>query len=223
VFWVNRARFLILGVGLGVLGQQWWSPDKPPADYPGFPAWEGPVFVSQLFGLADAMCTLLRVRCLGWNIAGLLLFLAAPVAFTVVCTMKVYRLVVMQGTLRWVPSPKRTVQSMLQELKDMPGCIPRLSQLFVYGMELRYAGGWSKQGSEATFWGFLMGAYTGSFSGILTWVLGKKLLNALNKQLLDGSQNAVANIVIFSADFLVFATTRPFADNLVTVSQVGLN
>lgn len=35
---------------------------------------KGPCFVAQLFGLTDAMCALLRVRCVGWNLAGLALF-----------------------------------------------------------------------------------------------------------------------------------------------------
>ena len=35
---------------------------------------KGPVFITQLFGLTDAMCALLRVRCVGWNLAGLALF-----------------------------------------------------------------------------------------------------------------------------------------------------
>jgi hypothetical protein len=145
---------------------------------------------------------------------------ARPVAFTALCSFKVYSLVVAKGTLRWGANPRRSLSLMWAELRAIPGCLARLSQLFIYGMEFRYRGGWAKEGSEASFWGFLMGAYTDSFWGIFTWVLVKKLFAALNKQLLGGAQNAIVNIVVYSCDFLIFAWALPFSDNMVNMSQV---
>ena len=73
---------------------------------------------------------------------------------------------------------------------------------------------------KTQFWGFLMGAYSDRFWAIAVWVLTKKLFTALTKQMLDGKQNAVANIVIYSIDLLIFVVFRPFRDNVVNYSQI---
>jgi len=65
-----------------------------------------------------------------------------------------------------------------------------------------------------------MGAYSDRFWAIAVWVLTKKLFTALTKQMLDGKQNAVANIVIYSIDLLIFVVFRPFRDNVVNYSQI---
>jgi len=73
---------------------------------------------------------------------------------------------------------------------------------------------------KTQFWGFLMGAYSDRFWAIAVWVLTKKLFAALTKQLLDGKQNAVANVIIYSVDLLIFVLFRPFRDNVVNLSQI---
>ena len=65
-----------------------------------------------------------------------------------------------------------------------------------------------------------MGAYSNRFWAIAAWVLTKKLFTALTKQVLDGKQNAVANIVIYSLELLLFVLFRPFRDNVVNFSQI---
>lgn len=42
----------------------------------------------------------------------------------------------------------------------------------------------------------------------------------MNKRLLDGSYNAVINIIIYSIDLMIFLAQRPFRDNMVNMSQV---
>ena len=63
------------------------------------------------------------------------------------------------------------------------------------------------------------GAYSDSFWAIMAWVLLKKIFTALTKHLLDGSHNAITNIVIYTIDLILFAWKRPFRDNLVNLSQ----
>ena len=65
-----------------------------------------------------------------------------------------------------------------------------------------------------------MGAYSDRFWAIAAWVLSKKLFASLTKQMLDGKQNAVANIVLYSIDLLIFIIFRPFRDNVVNFSQI---
>ena len=109
---------------------------------------------------------------------------------------------------------------MWQEMMRLPGIVEKVSQLFIYGMEIRFNGGWRKQGVEASFWGFLMGAYTDSFWAIFSWVLLKKMLAAINKNLLQGSHNAVINIVLYTLDLALFVFKHPFRDNMVNFSQM---
>ena len=63
------------------------------------------------------------------------------------------------------------------------------------------------------------GAYSDSFWAIMAWVLLKKIFTALTKHLLDGSHNAITNIVIYTIDLILFAWKRPFRDNMVNFSQ----
>jgi hypothetical protein len=53
-------------------------------------------------------------------------------------------------------------------------------------------------------------------------MLGKKIFAALVKNLLNGQFNAVANIVIYSIEFVIFWLYRPFRDNMVRVLSLRL-
>ena len=110
---------------------------------------QGPVFIAQLFGLADTMCALFRVRCISWRLFGMAWFIGGPVCFTVLASLKVRRLVKIQQTLKFKPSPHRTIKEMWTGVTTLLGCIPRLSQLFLYFVDLRFVGGWGKVGPEA--------------------------------------------------------------------------
>ena len=55
------------------------------------------------------------------------------------------------------------------------------------------------------------------FTLILGFMLGKKIFTALVKNLLNGQFNAVANIVVYSLEFVIFWLYRPFRDNMVRV------
>ena len=176
------------------------------------------MFIAQLFGLADTMCALLRVRCLSWRMFGLASFLVGPCGFFGVATYKVYRLVRVQKSLRFNPSPTPSLEKMRTSLMALPWKA-KFPQLLLFFIDIRFVGGWGKKGPEASFWGFLMGAYTDSFWAIAAWVLMKKIFASLTKQMFDGAQNAIANVVIYSLDLLLFVWFRPFRDNLVNFAQ----
>ena len=117
---------------------------------------QGPVFCAQLFGLSDTMCALMRVRCIPWKLFGAVWFIFGPVAFTLLATYKVHRVLKRANTLCFTPSPKRSIADMRRGLADLKGLSVKFSQLFVYFMEVRFTGGWGKKCSQAKFWGFLM-------------------------------------------------------------------
>lgn len=186
-----------------------------------------PPQLAQLFGMCDTIAQCFHVECWSWKLFAIVFFLCGPFLFFCVAVFKVHKLVAKNRTLRsaglvFNDSPARSLKEMWQGIRDVPGgSLPlKLSQAFVYMMEIRFRGGWAKKDEEARFWGFLMGAYTDKFWLIVAWVLSKKILVSLNKHLLDGALNGAAFIFIFSADLLLFMWKRPFRDNLVNLSQV---
>lgn len=104
-------------------------------------------------------------------------------------------------------------------LRDVPGLTSKAAQCFVFFMDIRFVGGWTKKDATAKFWGWIMAAYTDRFFLILTWILSKKIFNALNKNWLDGMYNAVTHVAIYSIDVLLYTCFRPFRDNTVNLSQ----
>lgn len=177
--------------------------------------------------MCDTIVQCFRVECWSWRLFALAFFLIGPFFFFCLAVHKVHKLVAKNRTLRsaglvFNDSPARSFKEMWAGIRDVPGGSVRLklSQVFVYIMDIRFRGGWAKKDEEARFWGFLMGAYTDKFWLIIAWVLVKKILVSLNKHLLDGGINGAAAVIIFSADFLLFAWKRPFRDNLVNLSQV---
>ena len=63
-------------------------------------------------------------------------------------------------------------------------------------------------------------AYTDKFLLVCSWMLAKKIFNAINKNWLDGQYNATANIVICCVELVMFTCFRPFRDNTVNLSKV---
>ena len=191
-----------------------WNPDAPAPPDLAFPGWEGPVFVAQLFGTTDIIAACFRVVCWQWKLFAVFLLLSGPVAFFVVAVYKVYRLVAKNRTAKvaglvFNESPKRSYGEMWAGLTE-GGICTGVSQCFIFVMDIRFRGGWMKKDAEARFWGFLMGAYTDEFWLVIGWIFSKKLFVALNKRLLEGSHNAVVNLVIYGIDLLLFAWKRPF-------------
>ena len=200
--------------------QMWYWPDEPAPPDMAFPGWEGPVFVAQMFAIADTAAAVGTVECLGFQIFGIVWLLALPVLFVVFATYKVHVLVHTAKTLKFNPSAKHTISSMRSVMKDVPGLSAKMSQCFVFFMDFRFSGGWAKTDDIAKFWGFLMAAYTDKFTLILTWTLLKKIFNAVNKNFFDGKANAVGHIIIYTVEVLLIIVIRPFRDNMVNWSNL---
>ncbi len=202
----------------------WWYPDSPSPPDMALPGWEGPVLVAQLFGMSDKIVPCFLVDCWSWRILAVLFFLCGPFAFFCLSVYKVHALVARNRSLKsaglvFNDSPAHSFKDIASLWsKDEPLSV-KLSQAFVYVMDIRFRGGWVKKDADAKFWGFLMGAYTDRFWLIVGWVLVKKIIVALNKHLLDGGFNAAIAIAIFSVDLVVFLWKLPFRDNLVNLSQ----
>ena len=140
-----------------------WYPDSPPPPDMAFPSFEGPVFVAQLMGLADAMAALLTVKCLQWQLFGMVFLLVGPITFFWVAIYKTRKLVGKTHTLKYNRSPRLSLQEMYAGIKTLPGCSANASQMFVCIFHIRFTGSWVKKDDRAKFWGFLMSAYTDGF------------------------------------------------------------
>ena len=123
-------------------------------------------------------------------------------------------------TLVFADSPKHTISKMRATMKSLPNWKSTLPQCYIFFMDIRFVGGWSKKDDLAKFWGWTMAAYSNRFFLVLSWILTKKIFSALNKNWLDGEYNAGAHVAIYSIDLLLYAVARPFRDRTVSFSQV---
>jgi len=178
------------------------------------------VFVAQLFAISDTGAAVVTVDCIAWKVIGALWLLAGPVLFIIFSGYKVHTLVKGSKTLGFNKSPTHTFKSMWEELREAPGFVAKASQAYIYFMDTRFTGGWVKKDDGAKFWGWLLAAYTDKFLPLISWLLAKKIFNALNKNWLDGKYNAVAHVVIYSVDVVLFVIVRPFRDQTVNLSQI---
>ena len=199
--------------------QMWWWYDDPPPPDMSFPGWEGPVFVAQIFGICDTAAGLCLVDCLPWRIAGALWLLFGPIFFLLYASHRMYRLITVSKTLSFKKSPKHTVMDMGEGLRETATCSARAAQCFVFMMDVRFVGGWTKADAPAKFWGWTMANYTDGFVFYFTWTLAKKIFNALNKHMFVGANNAVVSIAIYGIDLVLHVFFRPFRDNTVGLSQ----
>jgi hypothetical protein len=80
-------------------------------------------------------------------------------------------------------------------------------------------GGWIKSDKSSTFWAWTMANYTDSFSLFLSWTMAKKIIVAMNKNLLGGFMNALVMIAVYGIDLFIFVVPRPLRDNTAGFSQ----
>jgi hypothetical protein len=176
--------------------------------------------VAQLFGISDTAAALVVVQCGAWKAIGVTWLVLGPFSFLVFSGYRIHKLVKDSKTLKFNPSPHHRPKQMLDTLNNTPGLVAKASQCFIFYMGIRFVGGWAKADAMAKFWGWMMAAYTDKFLFACSWMLAKKIFNAMNKNWLDGRYNATANIVICCVEFVMFSCFRPFRDNTVNISKV---
>ena len=121
--------------------QIWYYYDDPPPPDMGFPGWEGPVFVAQLFGISDTAAALFTVDCRAWMIVGILWMLAGPFAFLCYSNHRVYSLIHYSKTLRFNKSSTHRIPEMFDKLRHLPGgCLAKSAQCFIFAMDIRFQG-----------------------------------------------------------------------------------
>jgi len=182
--------------------------------------WEGPVFVAQLFAISDTAAAVVVVQCGAWQAVGVAWLVLGPFFFLVFSGYRIHKLVKDAKTLKFNHGPRHRPKQMLDTLKNTPGLFAKASQCFIFYMDIRFVGGWVKADAMAKFWGWLMAAYTDKFLFVCSWVLAKKIFNAINKNWLDGRYNAAAHIVISCVELVMFSCCRPFRDNVVNITKV---
>jgi len=182
--------------------------------------WEGPVFVAQLFAISDTAAAVAVVQCGAWQVVGVAWLVLGPFSFLLFSGYRIHKLVRGVKTLAFNAAPRCQPKQMFDTLKNTPGLIAKASQCFIYYMDLRFAGGWVKTDATAKFWGWLINSYTDKFLLVCSWMLAKKILNAIIKNWLDGRYNAAANVVVCCVELVTFASCRPFRDNLVNITKV---
>ena len=178
------------------------------------------MFLAQLFAISDTGAAVVTVDCVAWKVIGALWLMVGPVLFIIVSGYRIHTLVKGSKTLGFNKSPTHSLQSMFHGLREAPGCAAKGSQAFIYLMDIRFTGGWAKKDDAAKFWGWLLAAYTDGFLPLISWLLAKKVFNAINKNWLDGKYNAMAHVFIYSMDVVLFVIVRPFRDQTVNFSQI---
>ena len=151
---------------------------------------------------------------------GLAWLVCGPFCFLVFSTYRLHILLKSSKTLVFKDSPQHSIKKMRATFKNLPDWKSVLPQCYIFFMDIRFVGGWTKKDDLARFWGWSMAAYSDRFAFALSWILAKKIFNALNKNWLDGKYNACSYLAVYSIDLLMFAVARPFRDRTVNLSQL---
>ena len=167
-------------------------PDEPPPPDMAFPVWEGPVMLTQVFGLCDVSLAMATSACWIWRTlsALCLIFGIGIVAFGA------YRIhaCIKAGTLTWDKSKIKHPAKIREEFKQISSTEHKISACFLIFFAMRFSGNWAKHDDMARFWSFLVANFSSTIWIYFSIKLFGKLLNAFVTNIIPGSFFAASSL-----------------------------
>jgi len=201
----------------------WKFPTDPNPPDLTFPAWEGPVFVMMMVGIADQSSKLMVSGCLRWAAVGTAALLC-PLVVVVLGVFKIKKLT-KEGSLFHMKNPTRPFSEIWSEIKShgnltsFTGIKRKISFIIIAVMDKRFRGNWGKKTQEAKFWGFFLGN-TGILWFCFVFVLVKKIVSPLILNWSSGAFNAIAMTALFWIDGIANFITMSHRDNVINFSHL---
>jgi len=163
-------------------------PDEPPPPDMAFPVWEGPVALTQVFGLCDVSLAMVTSACWIWSTVS-----ALCLAFGIgIVAFGAYRIhtCIKAGEMKWKKSKIKHPTTIREEFKQIVSTKQKLSACFLIFFAMRFSGDWAKHSALARFWGFLVANFSSTMWIYFSMKLFGKLLNAFVTNVIPGSFSA---------------------------------
>ena len=141
-----------------------------------FPAWEGPLFLMEIFGLCDVGSKLLFTGCTELIVIGALI-LIAPCLFILVATWKI-RECVRNGDIEFDAFEPLPFREIFKKVLKKPGFGERMNALSELLDAKRFSGHWVAKTPVGHAWSFCL-MYTGKLSIFFSFVVFKRFVSAI--------------------------------------------
>jgi len=150
-----------------------------------FPVWEGPVMLTQVFGLFDVCLASVTSACWIWTAVALVCIL---LAFSIV-GFAAYRIheCIMAGDLKWKKSKIKPLVKIRQEFNEIHSMKEKVSACFLIVFAMRFSGEWTTHGEKGEFWSFLVKDFTSMQWLFYFFKIFSKFLNAFAVNVVPGS------------------------------------
>jgi hypothetical protein len=184
-----------------------------------FPAWEGPVFMSQYLAVCEGTVGLIALNCQLWMAAGLALFLAIPIMWIAFC-YTVLRRHVTKDRVRYIRFKPLTRDRIRTRLSMGKGCLGKLVACYLLLLQFTQRGEWQYEpDGNSALWSFLMQEYVGDFWFYALTRLFKKVAMSAVLSLTDGEMSAILAIILQSCDTICILSTRPHISRDVDITE----
>ena len=178
---------------------------------------QGPVLVSQMFGIADVCLQHLTSTCMWWIIISSLgLFLI--ISF-IACGVYRLRASMREGEMTWIKSQALGFSDIKHQEKSTTGMGRGVLACFQMGYMLRFAGDWKKDSTHAKFWGFLVGNVGESLWPFFAFKLLFKCYAALVVNFAAGTTGGMLVSGFLAVEGIIVMLKAPHRDNWQNIMQ----
>ena len=160
-------------------------PDEPPPPDMTFPVWEGPVMLTQVFGLCDVSLAMVTSACWIWTTVA---FIGLFFGFGIV-GFGAYRIhkCIKAGELMWKKSKIKHPTKIRQEYNKIRSKKQKFSACFLIFFAVRFKGDWTKHSEMAKFWSCWAANYTSELWIFFSFKMFGKFFNAFVANVIPGS------------------------------------
>lgn len=191
-------------------------PGKPQPDGMRFPNWEGPLLLTQFYGVVDVCVRLLLSNCALWLAVGVL-NLSVVGGILIMAFYRIARCKTAKKTILWMDTPSKTIEEFKEATKRM-GVREKLRCTFEWLYACRFEGTWAKTSDIANFWGFVLDRLSNMWWTFFVYKLLIKCYAAVAAVVFPGSTGGLMMMFLFFFDSLFSVLKSPYRDRW----QVGV-
>jgi len=163
-------------------------PDEPPPPDMAFPVWEGPVVLTQVFGLCDVSLAMMTSACWIWQTVSAICLIFG-IGIVAVGAYRIHTCI-KACEIKWQKSNIKHPTKIREEFKQIASTTHKMSACFLIFFAMRFSGDWTKHSDKARFWGFLVANFSSTLWIYFSIKLAGKFLNAFVTNVIPGSFSA---------------------------------
>ena len=197
-----------------------------------FPAWEGPVFITEYVGICEGCVLAMQSHCSGFILIGSVLFVGVPLIFLALATIMIF-LHTRHGNLKFEPAPKPAPMKVaVRQALKAPTLFQKLLAYRYWKETTKTSGEWVCKneklprhnrgravGSRSSRWTFVIQDFN-VFWIFSIWILTKKTLLTLLLSLTSGSTNAWIALITQGVDTALVIGMKPYSEIAINNNEI---